>query len=128
MPLHCRIQFGAVQVVNIASHRQAVSIFLHNVTWGSVSLAAKQTVIAGPTPQAENSFQNPHLVRAAFTVLHRHYATQLQEGQFQHSDGMRYLQLCSFCSNNSYCLRATFFMHATPEMRQTSNTCAVCAD
>ena len=57
-----------MQVVNIAPHRQDVSVFLHNMTWGAVSLAAKQTVIAGPTPQAENSFQDPHLVRAAFTA------------------------------------------------------------
>ena len=57
-----------MQVVNIAPHRQDVSIFLHNISWGAVSLAAKQTVIAGPTPQAENSFQDPHMVRATFTI------------------------------------------------------------
>ena len=53
----------ALQIVNIAPHSQDVPVALHNITWGSLSAAANQTVIAGPSPQAENSFGNPDLVR-----------------------------------------------------------------
>ena len=52
-----------LQIVNIAPHSQDVPVALHNITWGLLSAAAKQTVIAGPSPQAENSFGNPDLVR-----------------------------------------------------------------
>ena len=77
-------------MVNIAPHRQDVSVFLHNITWGAVSLASKQTIIVGPTPQAENSFQDPHLVRAACTfAIGAPALSSCREGSNSHCcDGM----------------------------------------
>ena len=61
------------QVVNLSPTEQDVSVHLHNITSGSVSAAAKQTVITGPSPQAENSFKEPNLVRLCmheFPTMH----------------------------------------------------------
>lgn len=52
------------QIVNLAPTEQDVPVMLHNITSGAVSAAAKQTTITGPSPQAENSFAEPDLVRA----------------------------------------------------------------
>ncbi len=40
---------------------------LHNISSGPLSAVAKQTVITGPSPQAENSFEQPDLVRSTLS-------------------------------------------------------------
>ena len=56
------------QIVNLSPTEQDVPVVLHNITSGPLSAVAKQTVITGPSPQAENSFEKPDLVRLSMLL------------------------------------------------------------